>query len=129
MHEHCLFSGSSIMALPRYAPSKIREPRIIAIESDPFAAGLNGQRRKPRVRYHIATSVCFCAKARKDLPVPFARLNDHAAGLCKQGVTEPENLIQTARFRKDFRMGGDADNTAQYLRSRTIARVAIDHSV
>ena len=117
------------LALRRYAPTKIREPRIIAIESDPFTAGLNGQRRKPCVRYHVATSVCFCAKARKDLPVPFARLNDHAAGLCKQGVTEPENLIQTARFRKDFRMGGDADHTAQYLRGYTIARVAIDHAV
>ena len=50
-------------------------------------------------------------------------------GLCQKGITEPENLIQAARLRKDFRMGGYADYTAQYLRSHTISGVAVNYSV
>ncbi len=83
-------------------PSKTRKTRKIVIESDPFTAGLDGQRSKPCVRHQIASRVGFGAKARKDLPVPLPWLNYHAVGLSKQDVAEPEHLIQGARLRKDL---------------------------
>jgi hypothetical protein len=49
--------------------------------------------------------------------------------LSKQNVAEPEHLIQGARLRKDLWVGGDADHTAQNLRSHTVTRVAVDHAV
>ena len=113
----------------RHAPSKARKPRIIAIESDPLTAGLHGQGSKPCVRHQVASGFRFRAKAREDLPVPLARLNDHAAGLSQQDVTESEHLIHAARFHKDLRVGGDADHTAQYLWSHTVTRVAVDHAI
>ncbi len=96
----------------RDAPAKTREPRIITIERDPFTAGFDGQRRKPCIRHEIATSVRIGAKARKNLPMPLRRLDDHAVGLSKQDVTESNHLIQGARLGKDLWVGGDADHTA-----------------
>ncbi len=93
-------------------PPQTREPRIITIESDPFTARLDGQRRKPCVRHQVATRVGFGTKAREDLPVPLTRLNNHAVGLSKKDVTESEDLIQGGRLRKDLWVGGDADHTA-----------------
>ena len=83
----------------RHTPLKTWEPRIIVIASDPFAAGFNGECHKPRVRYQVATSVCFCAKALENLPVALARLNDYAVGLSKDYVAEPEHFIQAAGYR------------------------------
>lgn len=113
----------------RQAPFKIREPRIIVIESDPLAAELDGQCRKPCIRHQVATGVRFCAKAFENLPVPLVRLNDHTMGLSKQGVTEPEHLVQAAGLHKDLGVGRDADHTAQDLRSHTVTRIAVDYAV
>lgn len=77
----------------------------------------------------LPRGVRFGAKAREDLPVPLTRLNDHAAGLSQQDVTESEHLIHAARFHKDLRVGGDADHTAQYLWSHTVTGVAVDHTI
>ena len=112
-----------------HTPSKIPESRIVVIESDPFTAGLNGQRRKPCVGHQVAAGVRLAAKVREDLPVPLARLNDHAMGLIKQDVAEPEHLIQAARLRKDLRVCGDADHPAQYLRGHTVTGVTVEHAV
>ena len=112
-----------------HPPLKGRESRIIAIESDPLAAGFDGQCRKPCTRHQVAPGIRFGAKAFKNLPVPFAGLNDHALGLRKECVTKPEHFIQTAGHRKHFRVGGNTDDTAQDLWSHTITCVSIDHAV
>ncbi len=102
-----LSDGQNLTATSgRNTPSKTRKPRKIAIESDPFTAGLVGQRSKPCVRHQIASRVGLGAKVRKDLPVPFPRLNHQAVGLSKQDVAEPKHLIQGARVRKDLWVGG-----------------------
>ena len=113
----------------RQAPFKIRESRIIAIQSDPFTAKLDGQCRKPCVRHQVATGVRFHTKAFENLPVPLARLNDHTMGLSKQSVTEPEHLVQAAGLHKDLGVCRDAGHTAQDLGSHTVTRVAVDHAV
>ena len=97
--------------LRRHTPLKTREPCVIVIESDPFAAGLDGQCRKPCIRYQVASGVRFHAKAFENLPVLLARLNDHAVGLSMEYVAEPEHFIQAAWHHKNFRMGRDADHT------------------
>jgi hypothetical protein len=43
----------------RYAPFKTREPCIIVIEGNPFAAGLDDQCRKPCIGFQVATRVRF----------------------------------------------------------------------
>ena len=65
-------------------PLQARKPRIIVIERYPLAAGLDGQCRKPCIRYKVAARVRFGAKAFENFPVPFARLNDDAVGLSKK---------------------------------------------
>lgn len=85
------------VALLWHAPEETRESCIIAIETDPFATGFNGQRRKPGIRYQVAAGVRVHAKAGKDLPVPLPGLNRRAVGVSKQNVTEPEHLIKVAR--------------------------------
>ena len=100
------------MALLWHAPEETREPCIIAIESDPFATGFNGQRREPGIRYQVPAGVRVYAKAGKDLPVPLPGLNHCTVGLSQQNVTEPEHLIQVARYRKDLGVGNDANHTA-----------------
>lgn|GEM_PF-5741101 len=112
-----------------HTPLKVRESRIIMIESDPFAAGFDGQCRKPRVRHQITASVSVGAKSFENLPVPLTRLNDHAVRLCKEYVAEPDYFFQAAGHCKNFRMGGDAYHTAQDLSRHTIAAITVDHSV
>ena len=113
----------------RDTPLQAREPGIIMIQSNPFTAGFDGQCSKPSVRYQVSASVRFCAKAFENVPVPLARLNDHAVWLDEENVAKPENFIQAAGHRKDFRVGGDADHTTQDLRSHTVTRIAINHAV
>ena len=95
----------------RETPLQAREPGVIAIEGDPFAAGLDGQCGKPCIRRQVTAGVSFNAKTFENVPVPLARLNDHAVGLRKEYVAETENFIQAAGHRKNLRVGGDADHT------------------
>jgi hypothetical protein len=113
----------------RNKPPKAWKPGVIAVERDPFATGLDGQSRKPGIRYKVAARVCFGAKAFKNLPVSFARLNDDAVGLIENDVAESEYLIQATGHPKYFRVGCDADHTAQNLRRHTVTRIAVDHAV
>ncbi len=120
--------GDSVaVTLGGEAPFKIRESRIIAIECDPFTAGLDGERCKPCVRDQIATGICLGAKAREDFPVPLPRLNDYAMGLSQQNITEAKHLIESARLCKDLWVGGNANYATQHLWSYPEAGVAIDH--
>jgi len=113
----------------RHAPSKTREPRIIAIQSYPLTTRLNGQSCKPCIRHQVAAYVGLDTKAREDFPMPLARLNDNAVGLIQQYVAEAEHLIQTARFHEDLGVCGDADHPAQYLRSYPVTCIAIDDAI
>lgn len=116
------------MISARHVPFKTRKPRIITIESDPLTTGLNGQCREPSIGHQVAMGFGFGTKARKDLPMPLPRLNDHTVGLSKQDVAEPEYFIQPARFNKDLWVCSNADYPAQYLRSHAVTRVAIDNA-
>jgi hypothetical protein len=49
--------------------------------------------------------------------------------LRKEYVAEPEHFIQAAGHRKNLRVGGDADHTAQNLRRHTLTRIAIDDAI
>jgi len=113
----------------RHAPSKPREPGIIAIEGDPLAAGLYGQSSEPCIRHQVASDLRLHAKAHKDLPMTVARLNDDAVGLTHQDVTEMEHLLHPARFHENLGVGGDADHPAQYLWSDPVTRIAVDHAI
>jgi len=99
------------------------------IERDPFAAGLDGQCRKPCIRHKVAARVRFGAKAPKNPPVSFTRLYDDAVGLSQKKVAESEHLIQAAGHYKNLRVGGDADHTAQNLRSHTVTGVTINNPI
>jgi hypothetical protein len=77
----------------------------------------------------ITASISFGAKPFENLPVPLARLNDHAVWLCKEYVAEAEHFIQAAGHCKNFRVGSDADHTAQYLSHHTVTSVTVDHTV
>jgi hypothetical protein len=96
-------------------PLKAHKPGIITIQSNPFTPGLDGQCGRPRVRYQVAASVRFCTESFENVPVPLARLNDDAVRPLEEYVAEPEYFIQAAGHRKNFRMGGDMDQTAQNL--------------
>ncbi len=99
------------------------------IERDPLAAGLDGQCRKPCIRHKVAARVRFGAKALKNPPVSFTRLYDDAVGLSEKNVAESEHLIQAAGHHKNLRVGGDADHTAQNLRSHTVTSVTINDPI
>ena len=113
----------------RKTPLKAWKPRIIVIQSNPFTPGLDGQCGKPCVRHQVAASVRLCAKALENVPVPLARLNDYAMRLRKEYVAETENFIQAVGHRKNLRVGGDADHTAQDLGRHAVTRIAVDHTV
>lgn len=110
-------------------PLQAWESGVITVERDPFTAGLDGQGCKPRVRHQVAFGVRFAAKAFKDDPVTFARLNGHAVGLSKEDVTEPYHFIQAAGYRKYFWVGSDANHTAQNLWRHSVTCIAVDHTV
>ena len=118
-----------MMTSHRHTPLKAGEPGVIAVECYPFAAGLDSQCRKPSIRHKVAARVRFGAKAFKNLPVSFIRLNDDAVGLVEKNVAELEYLNQAVGHRKYFWMGGDADHTAQNLRRHTVTRIAVDDAV
>jgi hypothetical protein len=99
------------------------------VECDPLAAGLDGQCRKPCVGHQVATGIRFDAKAIENLPVPLARLNNHAMGLIKQDVAESKHLIQTARHCKNLGVGSYADHTAQNLWRHTVTGIAINDTI
>ena len=124
MKEHHLTSPSGW-----YTPLQARKPRIIVIERDPLAAGLDGQCRKPCIRHKVAACVRFGAKALKNPPVSFTRLYDDALGLSEKNVAESEHLIQAAGHYKNFRVGGDTDHTAQNLWSHTVTGVTINDTI
>jgi hypothetical protein len=44
-------------------------------------------------------------------------------------VAETENFIQAAGHRKNLRVGGDADHTAQDLGRHAVTRIAVDHAI
>ena len=113
----------------RQTPLKTRKPRIIVIKRNPFTPGLNSQCGKPCVRHQVTASVRFRAKAFENVPVLLARLNDHAVRLYQEYIAESEDFMQPAWHRKNFRVGRDADHTAQDLRSHTVPRIAVDHAV
>jgi len=99
------------------------------IERDPFAAGLDGQCRKPCIRHKVATRVRFGAKTLKNPPVSFTRLNDNAVGLSDKDLAEPEHLLQGAGLRENLRVGSYADHAAQNLWSHTVTGVTINDTI
>jgi len=113
----------------RPTPLETRKPRIIVIQRNPFTAGFDGLRGKPGGRYQVAARIRFFAETFENVPVLLARLNDHAVRLCKEYIAKPEYFIQPAWHRKNLRVGGDTNHTAQDLRRHTVTRIAIDHTV
>ena len=79
MPPHSLPLSSEACLTPRrHAPLETREAREVAVEGDPFATVLDGERGEPGVRHARACRCCLPAQLLEDRPVPVAGLDDLA---------------------------------------------------
>src|SRR5205807_899085 len=95
-------------------PLEAGEAPEIAIEADPFAAPLNCQRRKPCVADSRCAGISVDAQPAKDVPMPFARLNNLTVRLIDQVLTKPESIRNIARRLIKSSVRCDADHRAQH---------------
>jgi hypothetical protein len=118
-----------VLRSPRHRPPQPRKPRIVAIRSNPLAAPLDSKRRKPSVSDARAARVGVKAEPLKDLPMPFAGLNNLAVRLAEKIVAEAERLLDGARLPKDAPIGCDPYDGAQRRRRDAEAGIACDQSL
>jgi len=99
-----------------HVPAKISRTREVAIECYPLTTGLDSQGGEPSTWDQVSAGIRIGAKAREDIPVPLARLNNNTVRLVKQYLTEAQHLVKAAGFGKHLRMGRDTDYAAEDLR-------------
>src|ERR1700730_5961174 len=68
----------------RHLPPQLRESRIVAVERDPFAAPLDGERCKPGIGDARSSRIGLDAKPLENVPVPLARVDDLAVRLSEK---------------------------------------------
>ena len=95
-------------------PPQPREPLIIAIKSDPFAAPFDRERREPGIRDARSADIGLDTEASEDVPVALARLDNLAVRLPEKVFAEPECVLDRARRPEGARVGSDPYHRAQH---------------
>jgi len=111
----------------RQLPPQPREPLIIAIKSDPFAAPFDRERREPGIRDARPPDIGLDTEASEDVPVALARLDNLAVGLPEKIFAEPERFVDRARHPESARVGGDPHQRAQHQRRYSETRITRYH--
>lgn len=109
------------------APAEFLESTEIAVGRDPFAARLDGHRRKICIRYEISPRVAFAAEALEERPVTGTRRDMHAVRLRAHLLGEGQGIDQAAGTLENFRVGDDPNESAQHQFRDAISFVAVDN--
>src|SRR5215210_1790184 len=108
-------------------PPQPRKAREVAVEGDPFAAPLDGERREPGVGDARAADVGVAAEAAEDGPVALAGLDDFAIRLVQKVIAEGECLRQGARLAERAVVGRDPNERAECQRRQSEPPIACDN--
>ena len=109
------------------SPREALESRVVAIRGNPFAAGFDGQGRKPSVLHNVSRGFGILAQGFEYRPVTFAGHDHRRGGLSKNNATKLEGIIQGAGTCKNPRMGTDAHDADEYLRCDAVSGWPVDH--
>jgi hypothetical protein len=108
---------------------EIWKTREVTIQRDPLTAGLDSQGSEPGIWNQVSPGIRCGTEARKDIPVPLAWLNNNAARLFKQDLTEVQHFIKAAGLCEYLRVGGEADYAAEDLPRHAITRITVDNAI
>src|SRR5579862_4549711 len=98
-----------LSCLGRQPPPQSGKPRVIAIERDPLAAPLDGERGVPGVSHRRAARIGLYAEAPENVPVPLAGLDTLAVWLREQVIAETKGLVECAGFGIGAPIGSDSN--------------------
>ena len=88
-------------------PPQVGKPGVVAIGRDPFAAGFNGERRKPRVLDEIAARVCARTETEEDRPMSSTRPHDRTVRGFEERRAKRRGFVEPARLKVDPWMCAD----------------------
>src|SRR5579871_1937577 len=97
-------------------PTQSREPRKVAVESDPLAPPFDSKGREPGIGDAGPARLGFNAEPFEDLPVSFARFDDLAIGLFKEIFAKSERFRYRAWHLVKPWIAGDPNNSTQSQR-------------
>ena len=101
------------LPLEQVPASQAGKAGVVAVHRYPFAAGLDRDRRQPRIGHEIS----LCARGQTEFsenrPVPLSGVHGDAVGAISNLSRKRERHIEGGRLAEDAGMGHDADESAQ----------------